>query len=418
MPSPLDRATCLPRCSRAIRCSARATAATAVMAVVAAIAGSTGCASRGATDEAHGAEPVAGGAATATESRDELVARTYLVGPEAARQLGTRIDWQVPATPFGPTRLVTIGDDSLFVVDSRNLVARIAIHDGRVIWRVPAVNEVDRIAGVYAVPARDRVLVVTDSEIVLLDLTTGGIVGKQQLAYVGSVEPVLVGDFLVYGARNGQLVWHSHGVGAYWKAYQVASTISARPAIADGYVVACGGDGRLISIGLSSVTQVWNDRALAPVRAQPTIARGVAFFAGTDQYLRAYELGFARPALWARLTTAPLTTSPVVIGERLYQAVPGAGLQAFEAFPANQPGGVHVWTAPDVTGAVVMHRGSDLYAWDPDRRRMQLVDASMGAAGDAIELPRIHRLIVPDQSVTAFFAVSEDGEVLRLVERR
>ena len=52
---------------------------------------------------------------------------------------------------------------------------------------------------------------------------------------------------------------------------------------------------------------------------------GVLYVAGQDQYIHAMDLGNGR-VLWRTLFDTPLSESPTVIGDRVYQQVPSQGL--------------------------------------------------------------------------------------------
>ena len=93
-------------------------------------------------------------------------------------------------------------------------------------------------------------------------------------------------------------------------------------------------------------------RLLDQVACKPVIGDGLLYVAGLDQYLWAYDLNSGRTQ-WSVLTTAPLTASPTLVGDRLYQQIPGAGLTCFNAAPLDRPGGEQFWQAAAVTGSVV-----------------------------------------------------------------
>ena len=342
----------------------------------------------------------------------------YLIGPLAARDLGYRIDWQrsTLTTENSGIKNITVQGDSVFVMDGRNFLSRLRKDDGEQLWRVPVADAMDEIHGITFIPEMERVFVTSGGDVLVLDSDTGSQIAKQRLGQIANTEPTIFGQFFVFGARNGQVCWHSYQVGHQWRGYQVSQSIQLPPLLVDSAVVVVGSDGRIMVLDARSASQIWSKTLLDIVTAPPAAGGGHVYVAGRDQFLWAFDLNTGRRT-WRYLTEDPLTEGPVLLGDQVYQQIPSEGLVCFEAMPLDEPDGVVVWRAPQVRGSVVGRIGSNLLVWDQQQRRLEAVSVKQGAAALSLDLPRINFLIANTHRGADLFAASNDGRVIRLVPR-
>lgn len=384
----------------------------ALLGAAAALAVAAGCSS-------SGSKP-AGGTPVATMDPiavDPAVEARFVVGPTASRRLGYRIDWQQSTAGGRPIKDVALADDSLLVLDDRNGLMRLDLDSGRRVWSVPVADATDEILGMNLIRDVERVFVWTSGDLFILDASTGELVDRHTLEQIAATPPVIHGQFFIYGARNGRLIWRSWLLGAAWRAYEISGSIRVPPVSADGYVVAAGGGGRVMCLLAGSASQVWSRQALDEIVASPAIGQGVVYVASLDQHLRAYALGEDRTPLWEYLTEGPLVDSPVLVDDRVYQQVPGSGLVALEARPLDSPGGVVAWKAEECRGSVLTVNGGDVLAWDPDATRLDVLDGRLGEVIETWNLPGVTRILADDVRDASLYAVGGDGRVIRLVPR-
>ncbi len=343
--------------------------------------------------------------------------KEYLIGPTDSRDLRYRIDWQTRVSPQANSGIkqVSVQHDSVFVLDGQNFLTRLRREDGARLWRIPVAEQSSEIHGTTFLPNLDRVFLSTGSDIFILDADTGSLIQKQRLGQIASTAPVVFGRFFLYGARNGQLVWHSYDVGFQWRAFQISSSIRIPPLIVDGYVVAVGTDGHIMILDASSATSLWERQLLNAIIAAPVAGENMVYIAGLDQYVWAFDIQTGRIA-WRHLSESPLEDSPVLIGDRLYQQIPSQGLVCFEARPVDAPGGKVIWQAPDVRGNVVSRYADHMVAWDGRQRLMTSVDTA-GAAIQSVSLPWVKHLQVSGLQEGNLVAAADDGRVIRLVPR-
>lgn len=341
---------------------------------------------------------------------------SYLVGPTAARDLDLRIDWQkrvVPAANSGIKRLA-VTKDAVLVLDGRNMLTQLRRQDGNRMWTLPVAGPVDAVLGFVAMPESERLYVAVSDALLVLDSTVGSLVGRQRFERVANTAPVIVGNSLVYGSLNGQLVWHNYNVGTQWRAYQVADSISTTPVVEGSLVIVTGSNGMVMALNAESATQLWSKKLLDEIVAPPVVGDGAVFVAGTDQSLWAFELGNGR-GIWRYRTESPLTEPPTKLGDRVYQFVPGQGLVCLEAVPLDLPAGRVIWKAADVSGRVITKRRETLLVWDAAKRTLTTVAAGSGHLMKSVALPGVRHLESTSLDNGELFAAGDDGRIIHLV---
>ena len=349
----------------------------------------------------------------------QQVEQRYVIGPSAAREMGYRIDWQYPSVLGHRIAEIKVEGDSVFTLDDENFLSRFDRESGNRFWRVQVAEPLREILGITYVPRRDRVFLTSGGDLLVIDAATGNLIGRQKLQKIANTRPIVFDQFLIYGSRGGELVWHSYHYNSYWRGYKIAQSIQIPPVYSGGYVVVVGNDGRIMCLVAADVSQVWSQRALGEVVASPVADDGIVFVPSLDQHLYAYDLGRARqPRLWRYLSESPLTDSPTPIGDRVYQQIPAEGLVSFEAAPLDQPGGVIVWRAEGVGGNVLTQLGDDLITWDTDERLLVLVDRRFGSEVKSLRMPQVDKLIATDVQRGELYATGMDGRLIRLHPRQ
>ena len=342
----------------------------------------------------------------------------FLIGPSKVGELGYRIEHQArtfPEADSGIKRLAVLGD-SAFVLDGRNFLTRLRRTDGKRVWRIPVADPLDDIHGITYLPDDELVLLMAGAHLLVLDDNTGSMIDKQDLGQIASTAPVVFGPVLIYGARNGQLVWHSFEVGYQWRGYQISSTIRLNPLLVGGDVAVVASDGTVMVIDASSASALWEKRLLSGVEAAPVASDDLLYIAGLDQYVWALNLQTGRTA-WRYLSEAPLVCPPALVDDRLYQHIPTEGLVCFAARPPDAPGGKVIWSAPGVRGQVIGKHGNRLMVWDDHEARMSLIDAERGAVITTVDLPEVRHLVMSSTESGDLYAAGNDGRVIRLVPR-
>lgn len=341
------------------------------------------------------------------------VEQSHVIGPGAARDIDYRVAWQHIGAGRN-IKIFTVQGDSVFFLDTQNFLTRIKISDGNQLWRMQVADPIEVVYGV-TYPG-DRVYVLTGGAVYVLDANTGSQLQRQKLLQISNTEPALFNQYLIYGSRNGQVVWHQRLIGQHWRGYQIAPAMNVPPVLSGEVVAAVGSNGSVYVLSASSTRQYWSKMLLAPVVCQPAIGEAALYVAGTDQYLWAFDLNSGRN-LWKVLHESQLVDSPVLIGERVYQQVPRFGLHCYAALPWDNPGGELLWKAEGVNGNVLLQRRSELITWDQTGRQMAVVDAERGSIIKTLHLPAVTRILAAGPKGDEIYAANDDGRVVRLVPR-
>jgi outer membrane protein assembly factor BamB len=341
----------------------------------------------------------------------------YVIGPTAAGEMDYRIDWQFEGASKSPLKAMGVRGDAVFTLDTQNFLTHLRLSDGHLVWRIQAADAVADVIGLNVIG--DRACLFTGSDTLIFDAISSAQLDRWSLEKIAGTQAVEHGQHFIYGARSGEVTWISNQMGFMWRAYQVARSIAVQPVIRDSVlaVVGLGQSGAVVMVlNADTATQYWSKTLLEQVVCKPVIGDGLLYVAGRDQYLWAYDLATGRTQ-WSVLTTAPLTSSPTLVGDRLYQQIPGAGLTCFNAAPVDRPGGEQFWQNHRVAGSVIMERRGDLFVWDAATKTLQIVEANRGGIKKTIDLPQVEYFVVGGESGNEIFGASKDGRVVHLSPR-
>ncbi|MBC8523646.1 PQQ-binding-like beta-propeller repeat protein [PVC group bacterium] len=358
-----------------------------------------------------------------------VIESTHGVNFSQVRNMAYRIDWVNQQTALG-LRLPTLTDEDMFAIDLHDQLVCYNLDNGQWRWSSPVGNHIYELLGINPNETAEQVFVITDGAVFAFESSTGnlptqaGTVQKdstdksfQKLSWAANTPAVAAGPNLLYGSRNGELVWHDCSIGFTSKTYSIATAMSSMPAISDGIVVASGDDGAVAAIDIKTARARWLIKLLDAVVATPTISNSTVYIAGTDQYLRAIDLYTGRPR-WKHLTTAELIDSPFVIGDALYQRIPTIGLACFSAFAPDITGELR-WTSQKVNGIVVTTTPNNrLLCWDKENRIIQEVDPRLGTITSTMELPLVTELLVDSPNLGNIYLITDDNAILKLTPRR
>jgi hypothetical protein len=355
--------------------------------------------------------------ASSSESRDaaERLEKRYLIGPAASREIDYRISWQHLGTGTA-NEYLSVQGESVFVLNTYNLLTRLTVEGGVRAWDVPVADPIEHVIAVTLIPETDNIYLMTGGAILVLDGATGAQTGKQNLDKIANTAPVLVGPFLIYGSRNGQVIWHSYRIAFQWRGYEVAQSITSPPQYRDGLLFVVGTDGTVNTLDASSAVRRWGKKLLDGVEANPAVSDMAAYVAGLDQHLWAFDLGSGRN-LWRYLTESPLRQPPTLVGDRIYQHVPTEGLVCLEAMPNDSPGGVVLWKSPKAVGNVLTQRQDRLICWNSRLRVIEVLDAGGGEIIKRIPVPQVRMLQATSPYDGDLYGTGDDGRVIRLIPR-
>jgi outer membrane protein assembly factor BamB len=352
------------------------------------------------------------------EQRQEVVRqqleRRYMIGPTSAAKIDYAVQWQFQV-PQRRVKQIIPADDSIFILTHNNDLIRIMSNDGRRVWTVSVAKSLQKVHSIIPVKEQGLVLVLTDNSILTLSLATGmaeaAVIGKakQNLEWIANTECSVSGEYLLYGAPSGQLVWQAWQIGFAWRAYQIDHTVRLKPTVQNNIVVATGSSGVILAFDVRTASQIWRTELLDNIVAEPAVSSSAIYIAGLDQHLRAFDLSTGR-RLWRVLTTSPLTDSPVLIGNTVYQQIPSEGL-AFTALPNNMLNGERRWTCDSIAGSVITKRNNTLITWDARTKLLSTIASDRGTPGTQLHLPDVSNVTSTNTEEGTLYILGIDGRM-------
>ncbi len=333
-------------------------------------------------------------ARTQNAARVKELEQRLPIGPATAQSLGLRIAWRLRTDAASVTGMFA-SNGGVFLVDSLNEVTMFDIVDGAQRWRAFGGGGSDLIIDVVHLPEDELVLVVRTNSILTLSSRTGLPVlnqatqsSVQPLEWLAQTPGIVYGEAYIYGGLGGEVVWQGWRLGFSTHAHRLGRRFKSPPIVAEGTVLASSQDGTLAAFHAGDSSLKWKTKLLDSMAGVPATGGDTAFIAGGDQHLRAMALTDGK-VKWARLFDAPLQRGPKLIGDTVYQQVPGAGLVAMQAAPANAPEGVIDWTASGVHGDVLGLYGDLLLVWDEHAGTLRTMSPSTGTTDTQAALSSI-----------------------------
>lgn len=357
-----------------------------------------------------------------------VITSTHGVSLAQLRDISYRIDW-VNQKTANDLRLTTISGDIIYAIDTFDHLVSYDIDTGRWLWSSPVGNHIYRLLGINTNETAGQVYVNAVGAVFIFESATGNLPTRtahqveeatdkpvQKLNWSANTPGIMEGSILLYGSRNGDLVWHDCSIGFSSQTYAIGNIMQTPPALSGGIVVATSGDGSVAAVNLKSARALWRIKLLDAVVATPIISKGTVYIAGKDQYLRAIDLYTGRPR-WKFLTAAELTDAPYLQGDALYQRVPGVGLICFNAFAPDITGEKR-WTAKNVNGIVLTtSRNGRLLCWDQENRLLQEIDPAFGSITSTLQLSSVRELLVDNPIHGNLYLVTDDNAIIKLIPR-
>jgi outer membrane protein assembly factor BamB len=326
--------------------------------------------------------------------------------------LGYRLDWV--GFPFGvaqrprTTVAMELYPDVVVVQEKSSVVAALEASTGQNRWAIELTGPLTKWVGIAREPGEGgRLLVCSESEMFLLAVGSGNILGRERFARVVNTPPVLTGNLAVFGTSTGVVQSHIIGRGLPSWGFASRGAIDANLLMVDGRIAAVsqGGDVMFLT---DSGELVGRARVFGPLDSNPATDGERLFIASRDQSVWSFDA--AGNLVWRHRTAAPITGQPVVHQGTLYVDLDGEGLTAFDALSGERR-----WTAKGVRGEVIGTRNGRLLV--RDTRGITLLEPARGDRVTRIELPRVARVKADGFDDAVLYAISETGVLARFIPR-
>jgi outer membrane protein assembly factor BamB len=334
-----------------------------------------------------------------------------------ATELGYRIGWQTDLELPDPDRIesLTPMGQMLVVVESSKIIEAVDTATGDIRWRHQVTDDITELTDPLAY--RGDVVVCTDVRAHVIHADQGKLIQRFDLAHRASTSPVLHQGMLVFGTPTGRLFAQATRTGTLMWQYKMTSAISADPVIEKGFVTVADTTGNVAAISAGNGNLVW--RKFKPpwdaVETQIRQAGNLILVACSDQKLYAFERGSGNLS-WQYLTQFPLTHSPHVIGERVFQHTREHGVVCLDLVSGEVQ-----WQSREVTGTPFMRRGDEVVFYEPDADGgldLHFVRLDAGEIARTVHLDHVdHVLTDHADSGGALYLADNTGRIMKLLPR-
>lgn len=329
-------------------------------------------------------------------------------------KLGYRPDWVgYPAvTGSLPVRFMQPYDDIVVTIEGGSTVSVLEAGTGSRRCSYPLETPLTRFVGIARDPS--RVLCAADSEVFVVDPQTCNLTAREKIEKVVSTEPVMYNGMLLFGTGTGELLAHLtrsgvSGVKAW--GFAIEGAIEHNPVLVGDAVGAVSQAGQVLFCEAQTGSLLGKSFIYAGLDTNPVADEHLMYVAGLDQSIYAFAPQGAT-LIWRVRTPAPLRVQPTVHADRLYCAVPGQGLTAYDC-----SNGSKVWACRDFNGTVVAVNHGKLVGFDKDKAEAVTIDM---ARGDVIERAMVKGVVMmkPDRFVDGnLYALSATGLVGKFLPR-
>jgi outer membrane protein assembly factor BamB len=257
------------------------------------------------TDAAAKEHPVAGPLAT----DNEAVFYTTDTGVVRALELTSgETRWEVTLAPG----TLSAANGTVFLRHAEGGVDALDAKTGKLLWQSHAGSPGE----LPATPDGERLLVLGRTA-VLLNSRSGEKLWATRGLGTFSTAPLLAGDRMVAGTREGSIHCLDLATGKPLWAYQTAAPLSARPVLDDkGRAFVGTGDGRVLALSLRSGKRLWEWRTGVATAFEAICYKNLVLFATNDAILLGLNRNNGHLAWRATLPSRPLAT-PLIRGDVL-----------------------------------------------------------------------------------------------------
>lgn len=339
--------------------------------------------------------------------------KQFATPAEEYAKIGYRLDWAgYPAvTGSLPIERIMAFSDMVVVQEAGSFVTILEPNTGTRRCAEQLGTHLSKFVGMAR--EGDRVYCATEGEVFVMDTQTCNLVGRQKTEKNVSTEPVMVGSLLIFGTGVGEVLAHMSqsavgGVKAW--GFLTTGAFERKPALIGGRVIgAVSQAGSIVFLDALSGDLLGQTKIYKGVATDPVCDANLMFVASLDQSIYAFAPEGATE-IWRHRTAAPLRDQPTVHDGRLYCAIPGEGLTAFEASNGNI-----VWQCKDFGGSVVAVNKGRLVVWNGTEAA--LIDPATGDIISRAKLPGVS-FLKPDAFVDGnLYVVSKSGVIAKFVPR-
>lgn len=346
----------------------------------------------------------------------KAAADRFLIEPAVASDLNYRIDWltNLKLEEGARFKYIVTQPDVLILLESKNILTVVDTLTGAVKMREQVATPITKL---FMPSRQDRTVIInSESHVYVFNMDNGALLKRYPLPTVASTGALLVGDLSVFGSPTGKVFAINMRDGFPDWEYQMRGALLVSPVLVEGSTIVAADSLGVVKALSPRGKLLWAKSAPPWRRISADIQPGISavYIASEDQGLYGFDRTTGR--MWRYLARRPLTQSPVVVGERVFQYVPESGLLCFDAVT-----GQRLW-ASDATVMPMMIRGDYLYArtgpQGQNGRDIVLLEETTGKPVETIKLPKAHRIVADDTIDGNLYLFNYDGRVLKLSPKK
>lgn len=347
--------------------------------------------------------------ATSPEER----AATVPVHTEQYAKLGYRLDWRGFPTMFTGERLkfFDVDGDVIMTQDSAGVLSILEDRSGERRWSDQPSQSLTKFTG--NVRDGNRIICSSESEAFFFDIATGNLLDKQRLQMVVNTRPAKIGDILVYGCSNGQVLGHLTLNGFRQWGSGLDGSVDIDPVqFGDSTAVAlASARGEILIVDGISGYSIGRGRIFAGPGAPMGASDSMLFVASLDHSLYAIDRSDASQ-VWRHRTEEPLRSAPVHHDGVVYCDLGSPGITAF-----NSATGKILWQNKSARGVLTAIRKGRLVFWDSATSTATTIDPARGDTIDTVTLDKVAFLRAQPFVDGNLYGASGNGVVFKLVPR-
>lgn len=338
----------------------------------------------------------------------ETPADVLLADLSQARRLGYQIQWQQDLGLSDTQRLEDIAllPEGIAVLESDNIVTLLDPDSGAIRWRKHIGGAGEQLHRPLVVD--ENLIVTSDTRAILMRMDNGSIADAFDLEHTASTAPVRFEDALIFGTPEGLIFAQDGRTGLRLWEYKMAAPIEVAPVRMGRFVLVADSSGQVALIDPLNGRLVWRtaNPPWRPIEARPVATDQLGYVASRDQKLYAFGR-LSSDVVWRYLTENPLTESPMLIGDRVFQPTKKRGLVCLDAETGEER-----WRA-DLPGRPVQAFGDQLWLLDGNRIHV--------AAGqnlvETVAFPQADLIRLDAQRDGRLYLAARDGRIMRLAPK-
>jgi len=335
------------------------------------------------------------------------------VHTEEYAKLGYRIDWRGFPSMFAgqQVRFFNVAGDVLLVQDSAGVLSVLEDSSGERRWSDQPAQALTKFTG--NIRDGNRVICSSESEVFFFDIATGNLLDKQRLGNVVNTRPVKVGDILVYGCSNGQVLGHLTLNGFRQWGSGLDGSIETDPIrFGDSNSVALASSrGEIVALDAITGYSHGRGRIFAGPGAQMGASETTLFVASLDHSLYALDREQVS-TIWRHRTEEPLRRAPVHHNGVVYCDLGSQGITAF-----NSGTGKVLWQNKGAHGVLTAVRKGRLVFWEGSTSTATTIDPARGDTIDTVTLAQVTFLRAQPFVDGNLYGATANGVVFKLAPR-